>query len=280
MTFGSLFAGIGGMDLGLERAGMRCVWQVEIDDYCRRVLERHWPDVRRWDDVRTFPPFGEWGCDLLAGGPPCQPVSVIGNRMVQDDKRWLWPEFKRIIRTIGPRFVLVENVAGLLVRGIGDVLGDLAQMGFDAEWFCVQAAQFGAPHQRERVFVAAWKACDGLGPLGCVRTGAIRGTGDLPQRRPGGRRVPGRRRGLLPGGVDTQDANLGSERLEKRKGIQPRREDADTAVAACDVWGNEPDVGRVADGISRRVDRIRSLGNAVVPQVSEWIGRRIMEATA
>src|SRR5262245_38127917 len=113
LTFGSLFAGIGGFDLGFERAGMKCVWQVEIDPYATKVLEKHWPHVRRHDDVQTFPPAGDWRCDVICGGFPCQPVSLAGKRRGQDDERWLWPHFSRIIRELRPRFAVVENVPGL-----------------------------------------------------------------------------------------------------------------------------------------------------------------------
>jgi DNA (cytosine-5)-methyltransferase 1 len=164
LTFGSLFAGIGGMDLGLERAGMVCKWQVEINEYCRRVLAKHWPDVPRWDDVRTFPPeSGEWAVDLVAGGFPCQPVSLAGKQLAQQDERWLWPEFARTLRVLRPRYALLENVPGLLVHGMGDVLGDLAALGFDAEWQVLPAAAVGAPHLRERVFVLAHAHGEGAG---------------------------------------------------------------------------------------------------------------------
>jgi DNA (cytosine-5)-methyltransferase 1 len=156
LSCGSLFSGIGGMDLGLERAGFKLKWQVEIDPYANRVLAKHWPDVRRWDDARTFPPPGDWDVDLIAGGFPCQPHSNAGYKKNRDDPRWIWNEFDRIIRALRPRLVLVENVPGLLVRGFGDVLRDLAAGGYDAEWNCVPAGAFGAPHLRRRVFVLAY----------------------------------------------------------------------------------------------------------------------------
>lgn len=159
MTFGSLFAGIGGMDLGLERAGMTCRWQVEIDPYARRVLERHWPDVRRHDDVRTFPPDdgGDWRVDLICGGFPCQDVSLAGKRAGLDGERsGLWFEYERVLRVLRPRFVLVENTPGLLSAGFGRVLGGLASLGFDAEWSIVSACSLGAPHMRERLFIVAY----------------------------------------------------------------------------------------------------------------------------
>lgn len=156
LTAVSLFSGIGGIDLGLERAGMRIVAQVEIDEWCRRVLAKHWPDVPRFGDIRDITGDELPPADVVAGGFPCQSVSLAGRRQGQDDARWLWPEFVRIIRLVRPRYVLVENVPGLLGRGMGIVLGELAEAGFDAEWSCVSACSMGAPHMRRRVFVVAY----------------------------------------------------------------------------------------------------------------------------
>jgi DNA (cytosine-5)-methyltransferase 1 len=175
MTFGSLFAGIGGFDLGFERAGMRCEWQVEIDPYCQRVLAKHWPNVRRRDDVRTFPPAGEWGVDVICGGFPCQDISDAGSKAgIGGSRSGLWKEMHRIICTLRPRFAVVENVAAVLDRGHGEVLGDMAASGFDGEWEVVSACQFGAPHARERMFYvfyangsqlrASWSAEDQAAP--------------------------------------------------------------------------------------------------------------------
>jgi DNA (cytosine-5)-methyltransferase 1 len=163
-TFGSLFAGIGGIDLGLERAGWQCRWQVEIDPFCRHVLEHHWPDVRRYGDIRDLNWNGVERVDLLAGGFPCQPFSVAGQRRGKDDERWLWPEFAAAVRALRPRHVLVENVPGLLAGhgGMGNVLGDLAQLGYDAEWDSVPAAAVGAPHLRYRVWIVAHANADEL----------------------------------------------------------------------------------------------------------------------
>lgn len=156
----SLFAGIGGLDLGLERAGMTVVGQVEIDPFCQRVLAKHWPEVPRHDDVRTAVAW--WldrarpAVDVVAGGFPCQPVSIAGKRGAQDDPRWLWPAFADVVRGVRPRFVVVENVVGLATAGLGDVLGDLAALGFDAEWSVLSACAVGAPHSRERLFILAY----------------------------------------------------------------------------------------------------------------------------
>ena len=267
-TFGSLFAGIGGIDLGLERAGWECRFQVEWDPFCQRVLAEHWPDVPRYGDIHDVHgpgahlPDADDGhepaddevpagrartgirgtarcpdclpeVDLLAGGFPCQPFSVAGRRAGMDDDRWLWPEFARTIRELRPRYVLVENVPGLLVGGgMGAVLGDLATLGYDAEWESIPAAAVGAPHLRYRVWIVAYAdepRPQGHGRLDCERDGA----------------------GERPAGA--------------------------SSPALDGWWRTEPDVGRVAHGVPARVDRLRSLGNAVVPQVVEWIGRRLYE---
>jgi DNA (cytosine-5)-methyltransferase 1 len=232
MRFVSLFAGIGGIDLGFERAGLTCVAQVENDPWCIRVLEKHWPDVPRWGDIHDLDPKELPDHDVIAGGFPCQPVSYAGSRRAQDDPRWLWPEFFRIVRTVRPRFVVVENVPGLLTAGMGDILGDLASVGYDAEWTSVPAASVGAPHRRERIFIVAYPHDEGQ-RLRCSE--------------PGGRPIfvssgAGRPRGLR--------------------------------------WAAEPDVGRVAHGVPGRVDRLRGLGNAVVPQVAELIGHTLMQAAS
>jgi DNA (cytosine-5)-methyltransferase 1 len=156
-TFGSLFAGIGGIDLGLERAGWECRFQVEIDPYCQAVLAKHWPDVPRYGDITGVDWSGVEPVDLIAGGFPCQPFSVAGKQRRLEDDRWLWPEFQRAIRELRPRYVLVENVPGLLVGGGMDlVLGGLAELGYDTTWDSIPAAAVGAPHLRYRVWITAY----------------------------------------------------------------------------------------------------------------------------
>lgn len=158
----SLFTGIGGLDLGLERAGMTIAGQVEIDPWCRSILAKHWPEVPRHDDVRTCVEWwGDRAVDLVCGGFPCQPVSLAGKGLAQADSRWLWPAFADVIRALRPRYALMENVPGLLGRGLGDVLGDLAELGYDAEWDCLPAAYVGAPHIRNRVWIVAYVAGSG-----------------------------------------------------------------------------------------------------------------------
>jgi site-specific DNA-cytosine methylase len=156
VTFGSLFAGIGGLDLGLERAGFTCRWQVEINPFSRAVLAKHWPDVARFEDVRTVGAHNLEPVDLICGGFPCQDISNAGKRVgITGERSGLWTEYARVVRELRPRLVLVENVAALLTRGFDVVLGDLAALGFDAEWTVLRASDVGAPHRRERLFVVA-----------------------------------------------------------------------------------------------------------------------------
>lgn len=165
LTFGSLFAGIGGLDLGLERAGLECRWQVEIDPFCQRVLAKHWPDVRRHDDVKTFPvdQVDQWNVDLICGGFPCQDISYAGRGAgIHGERSGLWFEYARIVRVLRPKYVVIENVSALLARGMDAVLGTLADIGYDAEWCTVTAADFGLPQIRQRVFILAHSTSIGL----------------------------------------------------------------------------------------------------------------------
>jgi len=237
MTVLSLFSGIGGLDLGLERAGMTVVGQVEIDPWCRRVLAKHWPEVPRHDDVRTAARW--WGerpvPDLICGGFPCQPVSQAGRQMAQADERWLWPLMAAVIRQLAPPWVLIENVPGLLRLGLADVLGDLTRLGYRARAGWITACAMGAPHPRKRMLIVAH--AEGAG---CGARRRVRGDADPAA----GARADGP-------GPDGRG-----------------------------WWADEPGVGRVAYGLPDRVDRIRGLGNAVVPQVAEHIGRLIMNTEA
>jgi DNA (cytosine-5)-methyltransferase 1 len=166
-TMGSLFAGIGGFDLGFERAGFKTKWQVEIDPYCRKVLEKHFPHAKRYNDVREVGAHNLEPVDVICGGFPCQDISNAGKRAgIEGERSGLWSEYARIVGELRPRFVVVENVAALLGRGIGRVLGDLAEIGYDAEWEIISAADVGAPHLRERVWIVAYPDALCLRPQG------------------------------------------------------------------------------------------------------------------
>jgi DNA (cytosine-5)-methyltransferase 1 len=277
MTVGSLFSGIGGFDLGFERAGFEIRWQVEIDDYATRVLEKHWPNVRRYRDVR------ECGAnlapvDVICGGFPCQPHSLAGRRGGSADERDLWGEFARIIRDTQPRWVVAENVPGLLSsesgRFFGRVLRDLAESGYDAEWDCLPASAFGAPHRRDRVWIIAY--ANGRRFQECAQL-----DGSAFQD-PANRDTCGRyARGLRDAVADADRDEQQRRRLNEQMGrIWSQGEIAKDGDAWRTQWRTEPDVGRVAHGIPARVDRLRGLGNAIVPQIAEWIARRIAHVEA
>jgi len=261
MTFGSLFAGIGGFDLGLERAGMTCKWQVEIDDYASRVLAKHWPDVPRHGDVRTFPTADrDWSVDVICGGFPCQDISSAGLRAGLAGKRsGLWYEYSRIIGTLRPKFVIVENVADLLIRGADAVLGELSSLGYDAEWHVIPASALGAPHRRDRVWFVAWDA---------------NRSNERSQRAIRSQQCAYARR-VRADVSDTHDKGESDVPIngQSRSGLPQ-------LAGGRGWWSVEPNVGRVAHGVPARVDRLRCLGNAVVPQIVEVIGRAIIEAEA
>jgi DNA (cytosine-5)-methyltransferase 1 len=260
LTVGSLFSGIGGLDLGLERAGMTVRWQAESDPYARQVLAKHWPDIPCYPDVRSLPDDIE-PVDLVAGGYPCQPFSLAGGRSGTDDPRHLWPHFARTLRVLRPRWALLENVPGHLSLGFDDVISDLAALGYDTEWTCIPAAAVGAPHLRWRLFVVAHangqgepvEPVDGDAGQGVMVPGPM-AHADSQAWRP--TRTPG----------ETVFGPEAVERLGRRGG------------GLGDSWLVEPDVGRVAHGVPHRVDRLRTLGNAVVPQVAELVGRMIVAA--
>jgi DNA (cytosine-5)-methyltransferase 1 len=242
LTFGSLFAGIGGFDLGFERAGMRCVWQVEIDDYCQRVLAKHWPDVRRWDDVRTFPPAGDWYADVICGGFPCQDISNAGKRVgITGERSGLWTEFARVIGVVRPRIVVVENVAALLGRGMGTVLGDLSELWYDAEWHVVPAAAVGAPHIRERVWILA-NAC-----------GHEQGRQCEPRREAEGRIAIGWNGQEISKCQEVWDTERSPENIFTTEADTTKRRKV--SVSKSSWWLVEPNVGRGLDGFPVWLDR-------------------------
>ncbi len=159
MTHGDLFAGIGGFALAAKWNGLDTKWAVEIEPYCQKVYRKHFPNVEAHGDVRTIQSLPY--VDLLTAGFPCQAVSVAGKRLGAEDERWLWPDTLRILRLVRPRWALLENVPGLLGRGMSEVLGDLAASGYDAEWECISAAAVGAPHIRDRVWIVAYPSIGG-----------------------------------------------------------------------------------------------------------------------
>lgn len=263
LTVGSMFSGIGGFDLGFERAGFQVIWQAENDQYASKVLAQHWPNVPNYGDVTKV----NWNAvprpDVLTAGFPCQPVSWMGLNGGRRDSRWLWSEVVRCLRSLQPEYILLENVPALLARGFEAVLTDLSESGYDAQWNCVPASSAGAPQTRERLFVFAYPQVA------------------HPEGHP-----------FWPGLRESTAPEVGRGRL------------GDSSSQTPSQWSTEPDLGGVAYGVPEvvdaagrvivpakweqgvkragygipyRVERLRGLGNAVVPQVAEQLGHQIME---
>lgn len=276
LTFGSLFAGIGGFDLGLERAGMVCKWQVERDDYATRVLERHWPAVRRWREAETFPPNDEfdWSVDVVCAGVPCQPISQAGKRKGKADERWMWGECLRIVATLCPRFFVAENPVNLLNddrgRTFTGIVRAIASLGYVCEWHVIRAADVGARHRRPRVWIVAYP--DELRRQGGEPPASLQGVGKAWNESPRGSQ-PGRSR-RHPLAASTRFGDSLRRERETAAGV------SGLPGAARVHWAAEPNVGRVVDGLPARVDRLRCLGNSVVPQITEVVGRAILQFNA
>jgi DNA (cytosine-5)-methyltransferase 1 len=282
-----LFSGIGGFSLGLERTGgFETAAFCEIEQFPRKVLAKHWPGVPCYDDVRTLTGArlaadGITGINVITGGFPCQDLSVAGKQrgMGEGTRSGLWSEIVRLVGELRPEFVIVENVAALLSgpserRGgwFGRVLGDLAECGYDVEWRNIPAAMVGAPHRRERVwilanakemfsngrndharkFVEAW-------PLSQLGDGSwsqdVANAAEVGQSGSGQSRLPRN----PASGADWKAVDVVASRIG-------------------DFWRVEPDVGRVANGVPARLDRLSALGNAVVPQIPELIGLAILNS--
>ena len=262
----SLFSGIGGLDLAAEAAGFETVGQCEWADYARAVLEKHWPGIPRWRDIRTltgedfYAKTGLRTVDIISGGFPCQPFSTAGKRRGEEDDRYLWPEMLRVIQEIRPRWVVGENVAGIVSMALDTVLSDLEAIGYTCEAVVIPACAVDAPHRRDRVAILAYTERNGQ-----------RKNGDQPRAyfkrndKTFGKERKTEFRTIGCGGGYVPNANC--ERFQIA-GHEPKLKEAEpeNRVAFGSWWATEPNVGRVANGVSNRVDRLRCLGNAVVPQ--------------
>jgi DNA (cytosine-5)-methyltransferase 1 len=238
-----LFSGIGGFSLGLERTGgFETVAFCEIEPFPRQVLAKHWPNTPIYEDVRELTAerlaADGIGVDVICGGFPCQDVSLAGAGAGLDGERsGLWSEIARLSRELQPQYVIVENVSALLSRGLGRVLGDLAEIGFDAEWHCIPASALGAEHGRDRIWIIAHSVREGL-PL------RIDARADSPN-------------------APIFAAGLGSAIRTPPAGLER---------SGAARWGGD------VYGVPNRAHRIKALGNAVVPQIPEIIGRAILAA--
>jgi DNA (cytosine-5)-methyltransferase 1 len=314
----SLFAGIGGFDLGLERTGgFKTVAFCEIEPFAVRVLNKNWPGVPVYGDVRelTAERLRADGAvpNVIVGGFPCQDISFAGKGAgLAGERSGLWGEYARLVGEIRPGFVIVENVAALLSRGLGDVLGDLAALGYDAEWHCIPASAVGAPHRRDRIWILAYperqqqrqnavqdrrgfglvretpgERCEGAGEVtGC--SGVLANT-ESERRREAREHQPERcSQRLTRGGAAISNANAIHAQgvFGRRNDTIIRREQIERQARLCSGagehqdWTVEPSVGRVAHGVPDRVGQLRAYGNAVVPQIPELIGRAILASLA
>jgi DNA (cytosine-5)-methyltransferase 1 len=249
IKFISLFSGIGGFDLGLERAGMECVAQVDIDPFCQKVLAKHWPNVERFSDVRQCGKHNLPPADLICGGFPCQPHSNAGERKGIRDERDMWPEFYRIVCEIRPRWIVAENVPGILSsddgKFFGGILGYLSKIGYSVEWDAISASSFSAVHERKRVFIVSYP--DSTGLVEC-------------------------------GGIFRKLAKADGQEKKIVQAVGLANMVTCEYLSSARNWPCESVFLRKHHGVSNRTHRVRALGNAVVPQVIEWIGRMIIEA--
>lgn len=317
-TILSLFSGIGLLEHGLEQAGLgRVVGQAEIDPYCRAVLAKHWPSVRRFNDVREV--TREAGrVDVVCGGFPCQPWSLAGRGLGERDERHLWPEFARIIRELEPSIVVGENVPGLRRRGLRGVLADLAALGFDAEWTHFRASDLGAPHERNRIWIVAthpdrvsvheqprWlgRAC-GAGALRALSDGQAWASADPRSERhegPDGFGEDLQPRALQRAGSEAASGSAADPDRLREPQSEGRFADFGGWARDCGWREPPPAVRGVDDGCARGLDggeadagggrgeagdleeapdswRIAALGNAVVEPCARLVGRAVVSA--
>ena len=300
LTVGSLFSGIGGLDLGLERAGMEVIWQSEIDPYGCRVLKKHWPEVVNHGNIKEI----NWGDvvrpDIICGGYPCQPFSTAGKRNGTDDPRHLWPWVREAISELRPKYAILENVRGHVSLGLNVVLGEMASIGYDAEWQIVSAASVGAPHRRDRVIIVAYPVreladtddsgrvhgqpqiftakrwLNALSLIGASSTDVAYASEQYSDGQPnyfGNSERPE----TISQSRDSSGAQNVANTYSAPGQLKQERTICQPNTGGRSWWAVEPDVGRVANGVPSRMDRLRGLGNAVVPQVAELIGRMVID---
>ncbi len=274
MNHGSLFSGIGGFDLAASWMGWENIFQVERDVFCRRVLAKNFPKTKRYGDIYEFDGTEYCGAiDVLTGGFPCQPFSIAGKQRGKDDDRYLWPEMLRIIREIRPRWVVGENVAGIIKLALDQVLSDLEDEGYTTETFIIPACAVNAPHRRDRVWIVAHDESE--------TNWRHNGESKARQEQESGK-----------GACRTDASNPEKPGLEGRNTTWTRSADGrDSKRAIHSFWNHEgrPDWSAnwlevatrlcgISHGISRKLDRVnrlKALGNAIVPQVAYQIFKSI-----
>ena len=244
-----LFSGIGGFTLGFERAGgFETVAFCEIEEYPRKILAKHWPDIPCFKDIRKLTRSDIDGkINVICGGYPCQPFSQAGKRKGAEDNRHLWPEISRILDEFRPDWFVGENVVGHISMGIDEVLSDLESKDYTSRTFVVPACAVDAPHRRDRIWILANRADQNSKDVANADKTRL-------QRRP-------------------NPAN--TQKIRKRRDQHTQRCFDNSGWNA---WPAEPELDRMAYGIPNRVDRIKALGNAVIPQIPEILGKAILSA--
>ena len=303
-----LFSGIGGFSYGLDKVGFKTVAFCEMDKYCKLVLQKHWKGVKIYNDVKELKGeeiIKEHGTiDIVVGGFPCQPFSIAGARKGTDDNRHLWPEMFRIIKELKPRWVIGENVRGIVSIQNGmvfeNVCTDLEGEGYEVRAFNIPAAGVGAPHKRERVWIVANSRCtlrQGSELEGENANESKQENADQYQRSSSTpeHNVADTYTRLSNGSVEevqsgrqtfdtssqrTDVAYTYSQRQQEQCGTESVQKEGNesqrsSSQARHTGWESEPDVGRVAHGLSGRVHRLKALGNSIVPKIAEEIGRAI-----
>ncbi len=314
-THGSLFSGIGGFDLAAEWMGWENKFHCEWNEYGQKILKQKWPQAESYGDITTTDfTIWNGQIDIISGGFPCQPFSVAGKRKGEEDSRYLWPEMLRCIKEIEPTFVVAENVSGLVTMEDGKtlegVLLDLENEGYEVEPCLIPAASVGAWHRRERIWICAYNQRSaierkrkqgsrqgqhrGLGCENAANTDHILHTGELDEgrNRAEAKRGEGeneqereaslRKRVWVESGASSEVATYSSCFGSSEQGKSRRSRDSKTngegeinRAFNDGLWEFEPGVGRVANGIPHRVDRLQALGNAIVPQVAYEIFKAI-----
>ena len=327
-----LFSGIGGFSLALDRCGMQTVAFCEADLFCTKILNKHWPDVPVYPDIRKLNGKEIGTVDLVCGGFPCQPWSGAGKGKGHTDDRDLWPEMLRVVREVKPRWVLAENVQGFVNKemGLRRTVSDLEGEDYEVRVFTIPACGVKAPHQRYRVWIVGYSKHNGS-----LVTKKSRGCSETQESPEASRTKEARESTGTDRPRDSQDVGYskhdgastseergsiketsyndkeGKDKTSQPKGTSKSRDSQDVAASeqqrpsgqgkherSCNTeknsyrqtswlddgckegeghWDIEPNVGRVAHGVSKRVDRLKSLGNAVVPQIVEIIGRAILK---
>lgn len=306
LTHGSLFSGIGGFDLAAHWVGWNNVFQCEKDDWCRKVLAKNFPDTKRYEDIKKFNAKKYEGTiDVISGGFPCQPFSVAGNKKGKDDDRYLWEEMLRIIREVKPSFVVGENVPGIIGMALDTVLFDLENEGYTTETYIIPACAKNAWHRRDRVWIIAYSNDNGnnrasrqnesqakkeriqkrhkmeqFGKPSGISTNAKTGRGREFGNGEQTQRNESRDETQSIGG--SSSANATNANNSRRKEQRQQITDATKFFAPkCSSWWEaEPAMGRVVDGLPKRVDRTKGLGNAIVPQIAYEIFSAIRDVLA